>query len=129
MRDGLKVSIKEFQDPPQFLVGRLSAKLRIASKLQSKYMEASGNNKYIIRVLGYGHECKWGNDSLETHIFLVEEYYPNGNMDTIICGIFQSFLCTNNVPHYESKQQFHALNLYTDDLQGRIDFIGPPASG
>nr|CAB3490512.1 unnamed protein product [Digitaria exilis] len=89
LRDGLKVAIKEFQDPPQFLVGRLSAKLRIASKLQSKYIEASGYNKYIIRVQGYGHECKWGHDSLETHIFLVEDYCPNGNMDTIIFGPYR----------------------------------------
>ncbi|RLM69665.1 proline-rich receptor-like protein kinase PERK2 isoform X2 [Panicum miliaceum] len=87
LHDGLMVAIKKFQDPPQFLVGRLSAKLRIASKLQSKDVEGSGNNnKYIIRVLGYGHECAWGNESLETHIFLVEEYLPNRSMDKIISG-------------------------------------------
>jgi len=81
------VAIKKFQDPPQFIVGRLSAKLRIASKLQSKDVEASGNNKYIIRVLGYGHEFLWGHESLEPHYFLVEEYLPNGNMGGVIYGI------------------------------------------
>lgn len=80
------MAIKEFQNPPQFLLVRLSAKLHLASKLQSRDVEASGNNMYIIRVLGYGHDFIW--QTLGTRIFLVEEYLPNGNLYYIIYGIF-----------------------------------------
>ena len=90
MHDGVMVTIKKFRNPPRSLVARWNAELHLASKLQSKDAEALGNNKYIIRVLGYGHECIWGNESLETHIFLVEEYLPNGNMGNNIYGIFPS---------------------------------------
>jgi len=86
--DGLKVAIKVFRGPPQFLREQLSTKVRLASKLQSKDVEASGNNLYIIRVLGY-YEHEFISVSREIRIiFLVEEYLPNGNMYSLIYGIF-----------------------------------------
>ncbi|XP_066334449.1 cysteine-rich receptor-like protein kinase 10 [Miscanthus floridulus] len=117
--DGLMVAIKEFQDPPQFLLGRLSAHLRIASKLQSKDSEPSGNNTYIIRVLGYGHECIWGQqESPETHIFLVEEYLPNGSMYNIIYGYqlhwtsrFHIIQCLAHALHYLHEQDIVDMNV------------------
>ncbi|XP_039823338.1 uncharacterized protein LOC120685459 isoform X5 [Panicum virgatum] len=87
LHDGVMVTIKKFRNPPRSLVARWNAKLHLASKLQSKDAEALGNNKYIIRVLGYGHEFLWGHESLEPHYFLVEEYLPNGNMGGVIYGI------------------------------------------
>ncbi|PUZ45732.1 hypothetical protein GQ55_8G248300 [Panicum hallii var. hallii] len=87
LHDGVMVTIKEFRNPPRSLVARWSAELHLASKLQSfKDAEARGNNKHIIRVLGYGHEFLWGHESLEPHYFLVEEHLPNGNMGDIIYG-------------------------------------------
>ncbi|CAL4990430.1 unnamed protein product [Urochloa decumbens] len=82
LHDGVKVTIKKFRKPAQSLVARWRTELHLASKLQSKDVEALGDNKYIIRVLGYGHESLY----LEPHIFLVEEYMPNGNMGDIIYG-------------------------------------------
>jgi L1 cell adhesion molecule like protein len=96
------VTIKEFRNPPRSLVARWSAELHLASKLQSfKDAEARGNNKHIIRVLGYGHEFLWGHESLEPHYFLVEEHLPNGNMGDIIYGIFPPW--TTSIVHYELK--------------------------
>ena len=90
MHDRLQVAIKKFRDPPPFLVARLSTELHLASKLQTKDVEALMDNKYIIRILGYGHEFMWENKFLETQIFLVKEYLPNGNMGNNIYGIFPS---------------------------------------
>jgi L1 cell adhesion molecule like protein len=82
--------IKKFRDPPPFLVARLITELHLASKLQTKDVEALCDNKYIIKILGYGHEIIWENMFLQTHIFVVQEYMSNGNMVNTIYGIFPS---------------------------------------
>ncbi|KAJ1276689.1 hypothetical protein BS78_05G233900 [Paspalum vaginatum] len=97
LRNKLVVVIKEFQDPPQFLVGRLCAQLLLASELQSRKADAfsntarknslSGESKNIITVMGYGHELLKKDIRVELHIFIVEEYMLNGNMANIIYGI------------------------------------------
>ncbi|XP_062181940.1 proline-rich receptor-like protein kinase PERK2 isoform X2 [Phragmites australis] len=110
----LVVAIKEFRDPPPFLMARICAELLVASELQSKKVEAlgsngrklsltagvgksentlSGRNENIIGVLGYGHEFMWKHRRVDHHIFLVEEYMPNGNMDNIIYGD----ICLQNI--------------------------------
>ncbi|OQU84040.1 cysteine-rich receptor-like protein kinase 15 isoform X2 [Sorghum bicolor] len=69
-----------------FYKGVLHDGLKVAIKLQSKDVEASGNNLYIIRVLGY-YEHEFISVSREIRIiFLVEEYLPNGNMYSLIYG-------------------------------------------
>ena len=108
MHDGVMVTIKKFRNPPRSLVARWNAELHLASKLQSKDAEALGNNKYIIRVLGYSHEFLWGHESLEPHYFLVEEYLPNGNMGDIIYGIFQPW---TSIVHYELKKLIFAITI------------------
>ncbi|CAL4978931.1 unnamed protein product [Urochloa decumbens] len=82
LHNGVMVAVKKFRNPARSLVARWSTELHLASKLQSMDPEALGNNKYIVRVLGYGHEFL----SLEPYIFLVEEYMPNGTMGDIIYG-------------------------------------------
>ncbi|KAL6653662.1 hypothetical protein ACP70R_008586 [Stipagrostis hirtigluma subsp. patula] len=104
LRDGLVVIIKEFRDPPQVLLARICTELLLASELQNKKMEVlastdskvyltardqttlSENNESILRILGYGHEFMWKHRRVEHHIFLVEEYMPNGNVGNIIYG-------------------------------------------
>ncbi|CAL4982813.1 unnamed protein product [Urochloa decumbens] len=138
LHNRLLVAIKKFRDPPPFLVARLSAQLHLASKLHTKDMDALRINKYIIRVLGYGHEFIWENDCVETHIFLVEEYLPNGSMGNniygesrlhwsslfwIIQGLAQGLICLHeqNIIHRNVKP---ANVLLDSDMNPKITDFG-----
>jgi L1 cell adhesion molecule like protein len=90
MHSRLLVAIKKFLDPPPPLVARLTTELHLASKLQTKDVDALRNNKYIVKIMGYGHEIICEDQCRETHVFLVEELLLNGNMGKIIYGIFPS---------------------------------------
>ncbi|XP_004979910.1 proline-rich receptor-like protein kinase PERK2 isoform X2 [Setaria italica] len=138
LHDRLLVAIKKFRDPPPFLVARLSTELHLASELQTKDVEALRDNKYIIRILGYGHEFMWENQCLQTHIFLVEEYLPNGNMGNniygeyrlhwsslfkIIQGLAQGLKCLHeqNIVHRNVKP---AIVLLDSDMNPKITDFG-----
>lgn len=73
------VAIKKFH---QSFVLHMYNELHIASKLHT------GNitHKNVIIIMGYCYEVN--ERAVEPHIFLVEEYMPNGGMGNIINGMF-----------------------------------------
>ncbi|KAL6908108.1 hypothetical protein ACP4OV_002278 [Aristida adscensionis] len=107
---GIMVTIKEFRGPSQHIVAQICTELHLASELQNGKVEVlgstdrkmnlttgvavgkgiqntlSGKNKNIITILGYGLEFILKPKHVQPHIFLVQEYMPNGSMADIIYG-------------------------------------------
>ncbi|CAL4982819.1 unnamed protein product [Urochloa decumbens] len=113
LHDKIVVAVKKFPDPPLSFVSRVYNELGLVSVLQREKMEElketavhdqvlipdmckadnsrCKTNKNLIRIHGYCHEVK--DKAVKTHIFLVEEYMPNGDMGNIIYG--SQFDCTS----------------------------------